>query len=309
MNQDSFHEIREAEPRSFVANEAAARHMAFAEIPFRELAKSAFEENQTYDFKLNIARAEAELIKAQQLVDKIKEVKNGAENATSYAKSEYINLNIEKFKWFCKETIVNQIPLTPEQQVIADNAKKAIQEKFVIFNTERKFDIVQTYRDGKPIHTLFLSGDTGITPETNRELGYGRTWKNTMSPERDDEFTITINGMDYDTRKGMNRDVYEAFHVLSIAQGRQVLANSVETTHGNAELRNVTMLTGDVRDGEYRIPGIRMVRRMDNGKGGLGTSGVQDGGLRLNYIDGEGDGQGYMRFRPAVVIEDLTPKE
>jgi len=179
--------------------------------------------------------------------------------------------------------------MSPEQKILALKVRGAIIEKFSAYGvTVENLPVVMAEGSkGEATFSVVYSGNGIDIGDKSKDYDKARSYNSVMSKKNDRLFVIELDGVKYDTRKGMTSAVYEA--MIADAKENQrdkPLPDSKQASEEAKDLWAWTMLTGEplTADGLVRIRGV--------------VGGEVHRGVNLPDYDDR-----FLRVRPAVEIK------
>ena len=181
--------------------------------------------------------------------------------------------------------------MTPEQRQTAGEVREAMADRFKKYGvTAKDLRVVMTEAEkGERIFTLVHTGSGIDIGDPTNNYDPARSYPCVMSKKNDPLFIVTIDGKQYDTRKGMTSAVYDALYQDAI--GRiATLPDSEQMSEETKYKRTHTILTGE----SLSLAGLVLVRCVLGGK------------ISRDVRDPNIDFRG-LSVRPAAVIGIYLP--
>jgi hypothetical protein len=149
--------------------------------------------------------------------------------------------------------------MSREQKVKAAAVRSAIAESPLKEQgvTEETLRVVKIEKDGENHFTLIHTGAGVDIGNHGKDYDKARSYKAVMSDKNDKLFQVEVDGVTYDTRKGMTDEVYIA--KVEDARARGVtLPDSKPLSKETGDLWTWTMLTGEplTADGDVQFRGV-----------------------------------------------------
>ena len=153
--------------------------------------------------------------------------------------------------------------MTPEQRQTAGEVREAMADRFKKYGvTAKDLRVVMTEAEkGERIFTLVHTGSGIDIGDPTNNYDPARSYPCVMSKKNDPLFIVTIDGKQYDTRKGMTSAVYDALYQDAI--GRiATLPDSEQMSEETKYKRTHTILSGE----SLSLAGLVLVRCVVGGK-------------------------------------------
>ena len=181
--------------------------------------------------------------------------------------------------------------MTPEQRQTAGEVREAMADRFKKYGvTAKDLRVVMTEAEkGERIFTLVHTGSGIDIGDPTNNYDPARSYPCVMSKKNDPLFIVTIDGKQYDTRKGMTSAVYDALYQDAIGRNA-TLPDSEQMSEDTKYKRTHTILTGE----SPSLAGLVLVRCVLGGKISRDVRGPN--------IDFRG-----LSVRPAAVIGIYLP--
>jgi hypothetical protein len=178
------------------------------------------------------------------------------------------------------------LELTPEQQEKATATAAALAERFDV--SAEDFSVLRTSgEDGDTLTVVYTAGNGIDLGDSDKDYDTARSWDAIFGEDADERFVVEVDGKAVDSRRGMTREVYDAFIQDARDKGIDPLPDSPQLSDQNGDIWTDTWLTGE--DADRRGAPIAYV--------------LGDGDVHSGVNPRVRDARREHRFRPAVVIE------